>query len=327
MQKLRQLHDIDLKLLRSFCCIVEEGSFTAAQAALNLSQSALSEYLKSLEIRLGTRLCQRGPKGFKLYPEGEIVYKAAKELFASVELFKQRAADLGDGRGYELSVGIQDGIVESPKARIPEAIERFAEYYPSVSLKIEIMFGFKLMGRAADGLIDVGIGLFHDQFRKLAFEHLFEEHAFLYCGRSHQLFDVADAELTRERIGEVAYCHRGHLEYFHPLSSHEFPVRGDIGHGAHAQLALILSGRNVGYLPDHIAAPFCAEERLRVLRPDMTRLVTPIVAVTGHTVDEFKLARSFMDCLVDCHMEAQIEKPSARKVPTPDDRVLAFKRG
>ena len=48
-------YDIDLKLLRSFCCIVEEGSFTSAQAALNLSQSALSEYLKSLEIRLGTQ--------------------------------------------------------------------------------------------------------------------------------------------------------------------------------------------------------------------------------------------------------------------------------
>ena len=55
-----QIYDVDLKLLRCFCAIVEEGSFTAAQATLNLSQSVLSEHLKSLEIRLGTRLCQRG---------------------------------------------------------------------------------------------------------------------------------------------------------------------------------------------------------------------------------------------------------------------------
>ncbi|MBV8839057.1 MAG: LysR family transcriptional regulator, partial [Alphaproteobacteria bacterium] len=86
-----QIYDVDLKLLRCFCAIVEEGSFTAAQATLNLSQSVLSEHLKSLEIRLGMRLCQRGPKGFKLYREGEVVYQAAKELFASIEIFKQRA--------------------------------------------------------------------------------------------------------------------------------------------------------------------------------------------------------------------------------------------
>ena len=305
---------------------MEEGSFSAAQAALNLSPSALSEYLKSLEIRLGTRLCQRGPKGFKLYPEGEIVYKAAKELFASVELFKQRAADLGDGRSYELSVAIQDCIVDSLKARIPEAIRRFAEYYPSVALKIEIMFGFKLMGRAADGLVDVGIGLLHDQFRKLTFDTLFDEQAFLCCGTGHPLFSVPDVEITRDILEGVAYCHRGHLEYFHPDASGEFPNRGDIGHGAHAHLALILSGRNVGYLPDHIAEPYSRVGTLRVLRPDLARLVTPVVAVTGRTASEFKLARSFMDCLVDCQMEANIETASKPTVPVRQDQVLAFRR-
>ena len=91
-----QIYDVDLKLLRCFCAIVEEGSFTAAQATLNLSQSVLSEHLKSLEIRLGTRLCQRGPKGFKLYREGEVVYQAAKDLFASIELFKQRASTINE---------------------------------------------------------------------------------------------------------------------------------------------------------------------------------------------------------------------------------------
>jgi LysR family transcriptional regulator, transcriptional activator for bauABCD operon len=326
MQKLRQLHDIDLKLLRSFCCIVEEGSFTAAQAALNLSQSALSEYLKSLEIRLGTRLCQRGPKGFKLYPQGEVVYKAARELFASVEAFKQRAADLGDGHGYELSIAIQDGIVENPQARIPEAIERFTDYYPSVSLKIEIMLGSKLMGRAADGLVDVGVGLFHDQFRKLTFEPLFDEQLVLCCGRAHPLFSVPDADLTQERLDEAAYCHRGHLEYFHPDTSDAFPRRGDIGHGAHAHLALILSGRNVGYLPDHVAEPFRSAGRLRLLRPDRTRRTIAVVAVTGRVATEFKLSRCFMDCLVDCQMEAQIAPRTAQPVSPRDERVLTFRR-
>lgn len=304
MQKLGQLHDIDLKLLRSFCVIVEEGSFTAAQATLNISQSALSEYLRSLELRMGARLCQRGPKGFRLYPEGEIVYQAACELFASVETFKKRAADLGNGAGYELSLGLQDGLIEHPGSRIVEAIERFEEYYPDVRLRVETMFGFQLMGRVADGILDVGIGLMHDQFQRLTIEPLYEERAHIYCGRRHPLFNKALKEVTRELIEASSYCHRGRVECFHPDPTEKFPNRGDVAHGAQSHLALILSGRDVGYVPDHLAEMYTKTGRLRALRPDLIEMRTPVVAVAGPSSSDFRLARSLVDCLIDCHMEA-----------------------
>ncbi|WP_181706683.1 LysR family transcriptional regulator [Chthonobacter rhizosphaerae] len=303
MSNLSQIYDVDLKLLRCFCTIVEEGSFTAAQATLNLSQSMLSEYLKSLEIRLGTRLCQRGPKGFKLFREGEVVYQAAKELFASIETFKQRASNINEGTIYELSIGIQDGIVENPKSRIADAMERFAEYYPNVRFKVEIMLGFQLIGRVADGLIHVGIGLINDQFQQLSFEHLYDEHAWICCAPKHPLFKVPDEALTREMIETATYCHRGHLEYFHPERVRQSETRGDVGHGAHAHLALILSGRNIGYVPSHIAEAYVERGQLRVLRTDLARLVNPITAITGPSSADFKLARRFVDCLVDLHME------------------------
>lgn len=304
MPKLGQLHNVDLKLLRSFCVIVEEGSFTAAQTTLNISQSALTEYLRSLELRLGARLCQRGPKGFRLYPEGEIVYQAARELFASVETFKKRAADLGNGAGYELSIGLQDGLVDHPRSRIVEAIERFGEYFPEARLRVETMFGFQLMGRVADGMLDVGIGLMHEQFQRLTFEPLYEERAHIYCGHRHPLFDKSDHELSRELIEGASYCHRGHVECFHPDPSEKFPNRGDVAHGAQSHLALILSGRDVGYVPDHIAEFYTSTGRLRALRPDLMEMLTPVVAVAGASSIDFRLVRSLVDCMVDCHMEA-----------------------
>lgn len=317
MSNLRQLHDVDLKLLRTFCTIVEEGSFTAAQVTLNLSQSALSEYLKSLEIRLGTRLCQRGPKGFKLYREGELVYQAARELFASVEAFKQRAADVNGGVGCELTIAVQDGIIENPEARVAEAISRFSDYYPGVCLRIEVMFGLKLAGRIVDGSVDVGVCLHHDRLNPLVTETLLDERANLYCGQRHPLFSVNEADLTREQIEAAAYCHRGQFEYFHPEGSEPFTRHGDVGHGAHAQLALILSGRNIGYLPDHIAGQFAASGQLRALRPDLMQIVNPIVAVSAKPAPDFKLARSFVDCLVDCHMEAQLERSAVTPLDAP----------
>jgi DNA-binding transcriptional LysR family regulator len=308
-----------LKLLRCFCAIVEEGSFTAAQATLNLSQSVLSEHLKSLEIRLGTRLCQRGPKGFKLYREGEVVYQAAKDLFASIELFKQRASTINETSYGELVVGIQDGIVDNPNARISEAIERFTAYYPNIRFRIEIMLGFQMAGKVADGLIHVGIGLVTDQFEQLSFERLFDEVTLLCCGRTHVLFDVPDRMITTEHIASTAYCSRGHLEDIHPAAnSHYFKTLGDIGHGAHAKLALVLSGRNIGYVLEHIAKPHIESGALRVIRPELTRRVSPITAVTRPNSPDFKLAERFVDSLIDIHMEVAALAKSVDQASQPD---------
>jgi DNA-binding transcriptional LysR family regulator len=304
LSNLTQIYDIDLKLLKCFCTIVEEGSFTGAQATLNLSQSMLSEYLKSLEVRLGTRLCQRGPKGFKLFREGEIVYEAAKELFASVETFRQRASNLNDGAGHELVIGIQDNIVDNPKARVAEAITRFYEYYPNIRFRLEIMLGFQLTGRVADGFVHVGVGLVNDQFSQLNFEHLFDEEAHFYCSRAHPLFAIDESEISQEQIESATYANRGHLELYHPERTRNAQTRGDIGHGAHAHMMLILSGRNIGYLPDHVAAPHVKAGKLRALRPDLTRLVTQVAAFTGPRSSDFRLALRFVDCLIDTHMEA-----------------------
>lgn len=305
MSNLSQIYDVDLKLLRCFCTIVEEKSFTAAQAALNLSQSSLSEYLKSLEIRLGARLCQRGPKGFKLLKEGEVVYAAAKELFTSIEAFKQKASNLNEQTPYELSIGIQDAIADNPQSRIPEAIHRFSEYYPNVRFRTETLIGFQLAGRVADGVVHVGVGLSYGQFPQLQFEHLFDEFGAMCCGVAHSLFDVPDEQLTRDVIESALYCNRGHLEPYHPERAREESTRGDIGHGAQAQLALVLSGRNVGYVLDHMAQPYVDSGRLRRLRPDLVRLVNPIGAMVGPGAADFRLANRFVDCLVDVHMEAQ----------------------
>ena len=61
-----QLYDVDLKLLRVFETIVKCGGFSAAQAALNVGQSTISEQMTQLEARLGVKLCQRGRSGFRL---------------------------------------------------------------------------------------------------------------------------------------------------------------------------------------------------------------------------------------------------------------------
>ena len=65
------LTDVDLRMLRIFCSIVDAGGFTAAQVPLNTSLSRLSVLVRDLEVRLGYSLCKRGKSGFQLTEEGE----------------------------------------------------------------------------------------------------------------------------------------------------------------------------------------------------------------------------------------------------------------
>ena len=54
-----------------FCAVVEHGSFTAAAAALNYSQSAVSQAVKALEQELGATLISRETRRLTLTRDGE----------------------------------------------------------------------------------------------------------------------------------------------------------------------------------------------------------------------------------------------------------------
>src|SRR5579864_938231 len=77
---LQQLSDLDLRLIRVFLSVLDAGGVSAAQTALNVSQSTISTQLATLETRLGFRLCERGRAGFRLTPRGEQFAQACRQL-------------------------------------------------------------------------------------------------------------------------------------------------------------------------------------------------------------------------------------------------------
>ena len=56
--------DVDLRLLRVFLAVADAGSFSGAQAQLNVGGSTISLHMRELEKRVGFRLCERGRGGF-----------------------------------------------------------------------------------------------------------------------------------------------------------------------------------------------------------------------------------------------------------------------
>ena len=76
---------MDWDKLKIFHAVVEAGSFTSANIILNLSQSAISRQIQSLEYDLKVKLFERHARGLALTENGEYVYKTANEVISKLK--------------------------------------------------------------------------------------------------------------------------------------------------------------------------------------------------------------------------------------------------
>ena len=73
---------MEIRELRAFTAVAEEGSVSAAGRKLHLSQSAVSQTVQSLERQLGVQLLTRGAGGVTLTGAGTVLLGEARTLIA-----------------------------------------------------------------------------------------------------------------------------------------------------------------------------------------------------------------------------------------------------
>lgn len=84
---------MDWDKLRIFHAVAEAGSFTHAGDILNLSQSAVSRQISTLEESLGVTLFHRHARGLLLTEQGELLQKAAKDIFGKLSMIEGQLLD------------------------------------------------------------------------------------------------------------------------------------------------------------------------------------------------------------------------------------------
>jgi DNA-binding transcriptional LysR family regulator len=84
---------MDWDKLRIFHAVAEAGSFTHAGDTLNLSQSAVSRQISTLEESIGITLFHRHARGLILTEEGELLYSTAKDIFGKLSMIEGQLAD------------------------------------------------------------------------------------------------------------------------------------------------------------------------------------------------------------------------------------------
>ena len=139
---------MDWDKLKIFHAVAEAGSFTNATINLNLSQSAISRQIQSLEQDLKVQLFERHARGLTLTENGEYVFKTAHEVISKL---KEVESSLGDQKNKPTGKLTITTVRSFGTHWLTPRIEEFMRLNPEI--EIELVFDDKeldLSTRQAD---------------------------------------------------------------------------------------------------------------------------------------------------------------------------------
>lgn len=300
------LQAYDLKLLKTFCAVVDSGGFSAAQVRLGRSLSAISGDVHALELRLGSQLCRRGRSGFSLTEYGQHIHAACRHLFEAVTRFESDVELTPGHLVGPLRIAVNEGQHTDPSFVLAAALGRFLDRpHNRVRPTIAIASFERTLEMLINGELEVGFGYFHAvEHPQVTFLPLYLEPNQVYCGKGHSLFTVNPQSLTWEQVRQHAFVWRGEsIRSHHPAIFSEADTRiTSVGMTPESRAYLILSGHYLGYLAEHQAARWVQAGMLRPIMPDLLRLEATAQAAVKKGA---KLPRHVRTFLADYYAVAQ----------------------
>lgn len=145
---------MDIKQLKYFYVIAEEGQITSAAKRLHMAQPPLSYQLKSLEEELGVKLVERGSRSIKLTDAGLILYKRAKQILSLTKSTEDELKDFIQGTHGTLSIGT---VSSSGASLLDRRLSIFHDKYPFINFEIHEGNTYELLEALDKGIIEIAI--------------------------------------------------------------------------------------------------------------------------------------------------------------------------
>mgnify|MGYP001812834311 FL=1 len=125
---------MELRHLRYFVAVAEEGHITRAAERLGIQQPPLSQQIKALEGELGVRLFRRRPRGVELTEVGEVFFEDARGILEDVERALARVRRTARGEQGRVVLGLTSSATFHPL--VQGIIRQFRDKAPGISLAL-----------------------------------------------------------------------------------------------------------------------------------------------------------------------------------------------
>ena len=190
-----------IDVCKLFCDLIETQSFSATAELHGITQSAVSQKIRSLENHFSVPLLERGRHCVRLTPEGELFLDASRKMLTTYEELHEGIHTLQskvEGLlkiATVLSVGVHE---------LPIYVNRFREQFPNAELRIEYRKASQVYSEVIDGRIDLGLVAYPRRRKGVIVHSFWKDRLVVICSNSHPLAkrlsvtlqDLADCELV-----------------------------------------------------------------------------------------------------------------------------------
>lgn len=192
-------HLIDSRRLFYFSQVAKMGSFTAAEAALDVAQSTLSRQIQLLEEELGAALLLRASRGVSLTHAGELLLAQAERIIRDMESAREQ---------INMAKASVRGRVTIAAPRpfssryFPAVVQRFSTKFPDVRLTVLEASSGHVHQYLADGAVDLAVVLHNPNSQKIATRKLLTEPLQLTMRPDHPC--AKEGSITRTKLATIS---------------------------------------------------------------------------------------------------------------------------
>jgi len=175
---------MQIESLKVFCDLAETESFTKAAQINQVTQSAVSQQISSLERLFKTLLIERSKKRFRLTREGQVLYDYSKQIIHTYETLHHKLQEIkelisGTIRVATIySVGLHD---------LPPYVKQFLKSYPTVNVHVEYRRANQVYEDVVGNVVDLGLVAYPVRDNKLEIVPLRKDPLVLISHPQHPL--------------------------------------------------------------------------------------------------------------------------------------------
>jgi DNA-binding transcriptional LysR family regulator len=173
---------MQIESLKVFCDLAETESFTKAAQINNVTQSAVSQQISSLERQFKSLLIERSKKKFRLTREGQVLYEFSKQIIQSYDSLHSKLQEIKDIISGTIrvatiySIGLHD---------LPPYIKRFLKNYPTVNVHVEYRRANQVYEDVLSNVVDLGLVAYPQRDSKIETVALRKDPLVLICHPQH----------------------------------------------------------------------------------------------------------------------------------------------
>jgi DNA-binding transcriptional LysR family regulator len=156
-----------IETLKVFCDLVDLQSFSLAAERNFITQSAVSQQVRSLEERFKRKLLERvrGRREVKLTPAGEVFYKEARHVLESYRQLEESLRGLVGKIGGTVKVAT---VYSVGLHELPPKVREFMTKFPSAKIDLEYQRTTRVVRDVLNGNVELGVVAFPEARRGLS---------------------------------------------------------------------------------------------------------------------------------------------------------------